>query len=75
MSLEEIKRAIDNLAQSEKLLIVEDIWNQIAKDNNSIPMYEWQKKELNKRYNEYKQGKLELHSRKNVHKDLREQYK
>ena len=32
MSLEEIKRAIDNLAQSEKLLIVEDIWNQIAKD-------------------------------------------
>jgi len=75
MSLEEIKREIQRLNQSEKLLIVEETWNLIATSNNDIPMYDWQKKELDKRYAEYKKGKLELHDWEKVHNELREQYK
>ncbi len=75
MCLEEIKKEIKRLNQSERLLIVADTWNLIATDNKDIPMYDWQKKELDKRYDEYKQGKLELHDWKAVHNELREQYK
>ncbi len=75
MSLEEIKREINRLAPSEKLGIVEDIWNQIAKDNDSIPIYDWQKRELDIRYNELQKGKLERHDWKIVHNNIREQYK
>jgi len=75
MGLDEIKREFNNLDQSEKLLIVEDLWNQIAKGNNDIPMYDWQKSELDKRYREYKKGKLELHDWNIVHNELRKQFK
>ena len=75
MSLEEIKKEIKRLNQSERLLIVEDTWNLIATDNKDIPMYDWQKKELDKRYDEYKQGKLEIYDCETVHNELREQYK
>lgn len=75
MSLEEIKREIQRLNQSEKLLIVEETWNLIATGNNEIPMYDWQKKELDKRYDEFKKGKLELHDWEKVHNELREQFK
>ena len=75
MSFEEIKKEIKRLNQSERLLLVEDTWNLIATDNNDVPMYDWQKRELDKRYEEYKSGKLELHDWKLVHNKLREQYK
>jgi len=57
------------------LLLVEDIWDAIAASNSEIPMPEWQKRELKKRYEEYKQGNLELHDWKSVHKGLRDKYK
>jgi len=75
MRPEEIINEIDQLELSEKLLIVEDIWDSIAASNSEIPMPEWQQKELDNRYKEYTAGKLDLHDWKTVHNELREKYK
>jgi len=75
MSTEQIKDEINSWGLSEKLLLVEDIWDSIAFSNSVIPMPMWQKQELDKRYNEYKKGKLELHDWEDVHKELRQKYK
>jgi len=75
MRPDKIKDEINGLELSEKLLLVEDIWDSIAFHNAEIPMREWQKKELDKRYKDYKDGKLVLNDWATVHKDLREKYK
>ena len=74
MSSEQIKDEISRLGLSEKLLLVEDIWDSIAASNSEIPMPMWQKQELDKRYEEYKEGKLELHDWEDIHKGLRDKY-
>ena len=75
MRPEEIKDEINKLELSEKLLLVEDIWDSIAVNNSELPMPEWQKKELDKRYKDYNEGKLDLYDWKVVHEELREKYK
>lgn len=60
---------------SEKLILAEDIWYSIARNNSELPLPEWQKGELEKRYEEYKSGKLVLHEWQEVHKELREKHK
>lgn len=75
MRLDQIKDEIDRLELSEKLLLVEDVWDAIAASNSELPMSEWQKLELTKRYEEYQEGKLELHDWKSVHEGLRDKYK
>jgi len=56
-------------------VLVEDIWDSTAERNAELPMHEWQKQELDKRYEEYKSGKLELHDWQAVHEELRAKYK
>ena len=75
MKPEEIKYEVNQLGLSEKLLLVEDIWDSIASNNEDIPMPQWQKLELDKRYQEYKKGNLELHKWEDVHYELRNKYK
>ena len=75
MKPDQIKDEISRLELSEKLRLVEDIWDAIAAENSEIPLPEWQKQELKKRYEEYKEGKLELHDWKSVHEGLREKFK
>ena len=75
MRPDQIKDEISRLELSEKLLLVEDVWDAIAASNAEIPLPEWQKRELKKRYEAYKEGKLELHDWKSVHEDLRDKYK
>jgi putative addiction module component (TIGR02574 family) len=75
MRPEQIRDEVGKLGLSEKLLLVEDIWDSIAASNSEIPMAMWQKRELDRRYKEYKDGKLELHDWVDVHKELREKYK
>ncbi len=72
---EEIIKEIDNLCLSEKLLLVEDIWDSIARSNSELPMPEWQKVELDKRYSDYKNGNLKLHNWEGVHDKLRNKCK
>ncbi len=74
MRPEQIKDEISRLGLSEKFLLVEDIWDSIATSNSENPMPMWQKKELDKRYEEYNEGKLELHDWKDIHKGLRDKY-
>ncbi|MCF8076990.1 MAG: addiction module protein [Desulfotignum sp.] len=54
MGQEKIRREIDKLNFSEKLLLVGDIWDSIAQDAGQEPLPEWQKKELNKRYSDFR---------------------
>jgi len=71
----EIIKEIDDLGLSEKLILVEDIWDSIARNNGELPMPEWQKSELDKRYSDYKKGKLKIHDWKGVHEEIRKKYK
>ena len=75
MKADQLRSEIEKLELSEKLLLVEEIWDSIAASNSELPMPDWQEKELEKRYNEYKEGKLELHDWRSVHEDLRKKYK
>ncbi len=75
MRLEEIKSEINRLELSQKLLLVEDVWDLIAAGNSELPLSEYHRKELNKRYQEYKDGKLELHDWHAFHGSLRNKYK
>lgn len=70
MGPNELIKEIDKLALDEKLLLVESIWDSIARSNSESPLPEWQKVELDRRYQEYKEGKLSLHDWKEVHEDL-----
>ena len=54
---------------------MEDIWDSIAQGNSELPMPEWQKRELDKRYKEYKAGDQNLHDWQSVHEDLRNKYR
>ena len=75
MRPEEIKNEINRMNLSQKLNLVQDIWNSIAESSSNIPVPEWQKSELDRRYKEYSDGKLGLYDWKTVHSDLRERHK
>ena len=71
MKPSEIIKEIDKLELTEKLKLVEDIWDSIARSNSILPMPEWQKIELEKRHNDYKCGYLKIHDWNEVHEGLR----
>ena len=71
MELDEITSEINRLSATQKLIIVQDIWDSIAQESNRLSMPEWQKKELSKRYARYKNGKTNLHDWQAVHDKLR----
>ena len=74
MRSEEIKLEVSRLGLAEKLLLVVDVWDSIALSNSELPLSEWQKRELDKRYKQFKAGKLNLHDWKSVHEGLRNKY-
>ena len=75
MTPEKIKDEIEKLELSEKLLLVEEVWDAIAVSNSELPFPDWQKQELDKRYQEYTEDKQELHDWQMVHDELRDKYK
>jgi putative addiction module component (TIGR02574 family) len=72
MKPDEIVKEIDKLALSEQLDIVEKIWDGITRNNAVLPLPEWQKAELDKRYGDFKNENLQLHDWEGVHQNLRE---
>lgn len=44
---------IDSLSTSEKILLVEDLWNRIAADESSVPVPQSHKQELDRRQKNY----------------------
>jgi len=75
MEPDRIVAEINLLSVSQKLLVAQDIWDSIARENNNLPMPEWQMRELDRRYEEYKKGKSTLHDWRSAHKELRDKYK
>jgi putative addiction module component (TIGR02574 family) len=75
MEPDRITDEIKRLSLPQRLILSQDIWDSIALESGKLPMSEWQKSELEKRYDQYKQGKLELHDWRTVHAELREKYK
>lgn len=71
MSLADIEQAVNRLELSEKLLLVEELWDSIALDNQDLPIPVWQKQELDKRYREFQRGHVALHDWQAVHRALR----
>lgn len=51
---------IDSLSTSEKILLVEDLWDRITVDESSVPVPQSHKEELDRRLRRYKshQGNL-----------------
>jgi len=43
------EKTIFDLSMSEKLQLLEDLWDDIASDPAAVPLHEWQKEELNRR--------------------------
>ncbi len=74
MTLEQIKAEINRLPLSDKLRLVEDTWDSIAANASELPMPEWQRQELDKRYKEYQEGNVELHDWQSVHESIRDKY-
>jgi len=75
MEPDKIASEIKRLSLPQKLILAQDIWDSIALESGKLPMPEWQKTELEKRYGRYKQGELKLHDWREVHEELREKYK
>lgn len=75
MRISEIKDEINKLTIEDQLLLIEDVWDSIARNNSELPMHEWQKKELDQRYSDYKAGKQKLYDWDSVHDELRNTYK
>ena len=75
MRAEELKSEIRKLDVSEKLLLVEEVWDEIARSNEKLPLPEWQKKELDKRLEAYDRGEVETIEWHQVHEDLKNSYK
>jgi len=71
----EIAKEIDKLELSEKLMLVGNIWDDIAKQNAMLPLPEWQKAELDTRYAAYTRGEMKTHEFFSVHEQLRNKYK
>jgi putative addiction module component (TIGR02574 family) len=74
MEPDKIATEIRKLNLPQKLILAQDIWDSIALERGNLPMPEWQKSELQKRYMQYQQGKLELHDWQDVHEELRRTY-
>lgn len=60
MTLENLKEEISKLKLSLKLQLIEDVWDSIAESHSELPLPEWQKQELQNRYQEYKTENHEL---------------
>ncbi len=71
MKPEQIKLEVERLELSEKLMLVEDIWDSIAESNSVLPLPLWQQQELDRRYESFKKGELELHSLEDISKSVR----
>lgn len=73
MDLDKIKDEIHSLSISQRLLLAQEIWDSIAKDNGNVPISEWQKNELDKRYAQFKRGEFSVHDWQEVHDSFRTQ--
>jgi putative addiction module component (TIGR02574 family) len=70
-----LKSEIGKLGLSDKLLLIEDVWDEIAKSNTALPLPEWQKKELDIRLASHENAEHDTQNWQDVHRELRHKYK
>jgi len=71
MRPEQLKQEINQLNLSEKIRLVEDVWNSIAENQENLPMPDWHKHELDKRLQTYQSGDAQLIDWNTIHKELK----
>jgi putative addiction module component (TIGR02574 family) len=71
LTVSELVEEIKKLEKSERLLVVEGVWESIVSNNEEIPIHDWQKKELDKRYRDYKADTTKLHSVNDIHDEIK----
>ena len=49
----EVLQELEKLSISERLLLVEELWDSIARSNANVPVPQWQKDALDTRRQEY----------------------
>lgn len=49
-----IREQIKKLSVSERILLVEEIWDSVAEENQSFELTQWQKEELEQRSKSFK---------------------
>jgi putative addiction module component (TIGR02574 family) len=74
MDPDKIAAEINKLSVPQKLILAQDIWDTIALESKQLPMPEWQKKELETRYEKYKEQQEELHDWRQIHIELRDRH-
>ncbi|MBL7648341.1 MAG: addiction module protein [Candidatus Hydrogenedentes bacterium] len=48
MTIDQLKSEIGKIGLADRLLLVEDVWDSIADENESLPMPEWHRRELDR---------------------------
>ncbi len=46
---------IDGLSRDEKLELLERLWDSLTTDQETVPLWDWQREELNRRLDEFEQ--------------------
>lgn len=75
MTIDQIRAEFKKLPVSEKLLLVEEMWDDIAADETQLPTPTWQREELDKRYKTYEEGNDALRDWQSVHESIRDKYR
>lgn len=75
MRADDLKKEINKLPIAEKLILIEEVWDNIAAASSDIPLPEWQKQELDKRLAQYQTNEIETVPMEEVHDALRNKYK
>ncbi len=66
--------SVFDLTPPEKLQLVEDLWDDLAKTPENIPLLDWQKEELDKRIAEVEENPDSLLTWKEVKASIRSKY-
>lgn len=74
MKADQIRREVNKLEISERLGLVEALWDDIAATNGVPPLHEWQKRTLEQRYQSFQNGELSTRDWEAVHRELRARY-
>lgn len=70
-----ISLPLDKMTTSDKLSVMEKLWEDLCKDPDSIPSPEWHKNILESREQEIKNGKAKFHSLDSAKERIRDQIK
>jgi len=68
---EQLKQEINQLNLSDKIRLVEDLWDSIAENQENLPMPDWHKRELDKRLQAFQSGETQIVDWNTIQKELK----